>query len=53
MDVIQVVHDFMDIFCMDLPSMPLDRDIEFFIHVDLGTKPVSISPYRMAITDLK
>ncbi|XP_015075341.1 uncharacterized protein LOC107019330 [Solanum pennellii] len=34
-------------------GLPLDRDIDFCIDVDLGTQPISIPPYRMAPAELK
>jgi hypothetical protein len=32
--------------------MPLDRDIEFAIELQLGTTPISKRPYRMPSTEL-
>ncbi|XP_070030045.1 uncharacterized protein [Nicotiana sylvestris] len=37
-----------DVFPSDLPSMSLDRDINFCIDLTPGTQPISIPPYRMA-----
>ncbi|XP_060182236.1 uncharacterized protein LOC132611894 [Lycium barbarum] len=48
-----VVHKFADVFPVDLPGMPPDRDIDFRIDLDLGTRPISIPPYRMAPTKLR
>jgi hypothetical protein len=45
MEEIRVVHDFPDVFREDLPSMPLDRDIEFIIDLVPGTAPISKRPY--------
>lgn len=47
------VREFMDVFSMKLPGMHQNQDIDFAIDVELGTKPISISPYRMAPTELK
>ncbi|WMV42383.1 hypothetical protein MTR67_035768 [Solanum verrucosum] len=33
--------------------MPLDRDIDFCIDLEPGTRPISIPPYRMAPTELR
>ena len=37
----------------DLPNFPPNRDIDISIDLDLGTKPISISPYHMALGKLK
>ncbi|XP_070026025.1 uncharacterized protein [Nicotiana sylvestris] len=37
----------------DLPGMPPDRDIDFYIDFAPGTQPIPIPPYRMAPKDLK
>ena len=37
----------------DLPGVPPDRDIDFDIDLEPGTKPISIPPYRMTPTELK
>lgn len=36
MNSIQVVHEFMDVFLVDFPSIPLDHDIDLAINVELG-----------------
>ena len=51
-DSIHVLHEFMDVFPTNLPSMPLDCDIDFAIDVEPGTKPIFIPPYRMAPAEL-
>ena len=40
-----VVSDFPDVYLVDLPSMPPDRDIDFCIDLVLGTQPVCIPSY--------
>ena len=50
---IPVVADFPDVFLEDLPGLPLEWEIEFCIDVPLGTQPISIPPYRMALTELR
>ncbi|WMV33519.1 hypothetical protein MTR67_026904 [Solanum verrucosum] len=42
-----------EVFPNDLPSMPLDRDIDFCIDLEPGMHPISIPPYRMTPTDLR
>ncbi|PHT43055.1 Formin-like protein 1 [Capsicum baccatum] len=53
LDSVCVVREFMDVFPTDLPGIPPDLDIDFSIDVELSTKPISIPPYRMALTELK
>ena len=40
-------------FPVDLPGMPPDRDIDFCIDLEPGTRPISIPPYRMAPVELR
>ena len=53
MDSVPVVQEFLDVFPSDLPGVPPDRDIDFAIDLEPGTKPISIPPYRMAPAELK
>ncbi|WMV32394.1 hypothetical protein MTR67_025779 [Solanum verrucosum] len=48
---IPVVSKFREVFPTDLPGMPLDRDIYFYIDLEPGTRPISIPPYRMVPTE--
>ncbi|XP_069154406.1 uncharacterized protein [Solanum lycopersicum] len=48
-----VVSEFSEVFPTDLPGLPPDRDIDFCIDVEPGTRPISIPPYRMAPAELK
>ncbi|XP_055824467.1 uncharacterized protein LOC129892996 [Solanum dulcamara] len=52
-DTVLVVKEFSDVFPTDLPGIPPDRDIDFAIDLEPGTKPISIPPYRMAPVELK
>ncbi|CAH9139040.1 unnamed protein product [Cuscuta epithymum] len=55
-DDVMVVCKYPDVFPKDLPGLTPDREIEFVIEVEPGTKPISIPPYRMApaeLTELK
>ncbi|KAG8487906.1 hypothetical protein CXB51_018008 [Gossypium anomalum] len=48
-----VVSEFADVFPEELPGLSLDREVEFVIDVIPGTAPISITPYKMAPTELK
>ena len=50
---VSVVREFLDVFPADLPCMPPDRDIDFFIDLEPGTRPILIPPYRMAPVELR
>ncbi|GAV89520.1 RVP_2 domain-containing protein [Cephalotus follicularis] len=50
---VHIVKEFTDVFPEDLLGIPLDREIEFAIDLVPGTTPISMSPYRMAPTELK
>jgi hypothetical protein len=49
---IRTVSEFLDVFLEELPSMPLDREIEFVIELVPGTAPIFKRPYRMAANQL-
>jgi hypothetical protein len=49
---ISVVEEFMDVFLEELPGMPLEREVEFYIDLLPGTTPIAKRPYRMAPTEL-
>jgi hypothetical protein len=49
---ISVVEEFMDVFPGELPGMPPEREVEFYIDLIPGTAPISKRPYRMAPTEL-
>ncbi|XP_070030002.1 uncharacterized protein [Nicotiana sylvestris] len=53
LESIPVVNRFSDVFLDELPGIPPDREIDFGIDVMPGAQPISISPYRMAPTELK
>ncbi|KAA3476693.1 alcohol-forming fatty acyl-CoA reductase-like [Gossypium australe] len=53
---IRTVREFSDIFSMKLSSLPPNQEVGFDIELLLGTAPVSIASYRMAlkeVTELK
>jgi hypothetical protein len=43
---IPIVCEFLDVSPNDLPSLPLDRDVEFVIELKSGTAPRSRRAYR-------
>jgi hypothetical protein len=49
---IPVVREFPDVFPDELPGIPPERDIEFKIELQLGTTPVTKSPYKMTQDEL-
>jgi hypothetical protein len=49
---ISVVEEFMDVFPKELPGMPLEREVEFYIDLIPGTAPIAKRPYCMAPTEL-
>jgi hypothetical protein len=49
---IPIVCEYPDVFPDDLPGMPLDRDIEFVIELQLGQAPISKRTYRMLPNEL-
>lgn len=53
MKSIHIVPEFMNVLPIDLLGVSPDRDIDFAIDIELGTKPISIPPYRMAPAKLK
>ncbi|KAM2086619.1 hypothetical protein ACFX1R_024133 [Malus domestica] len=53
MEDVRVVRYFLDVFPEDLPGLPPDRDVEFDIDLLLGTNPISLTPYRMALAELR
>ncbi|WMV37260.1 hypothetical protein MTR67_030645 [Solanum verrucosum] len=50
---ITVVSELREVFPIDLPSMPPDRDIDFCIDLGPGTRFISIPSYQMAPTELR
>lgn len=50
---IPVVWEFLDVFPKELPGLPLEREVEFGIELIPETTPISITPYKIAPTELK
>ena len=51
-DQLQVVCEFPKVFPDEIPDVPPEREVEFSIDLVLGTKPVSMTPYRMSASEL-
>jgi len=51
-DKLQVVCDFPQVFLDEVPDVPPEREVEFSIDLIPGTKPVSMTPYRMSASEL-
>jgi hypothetical protein len=49
---ISVVEEFMYVFPEELPGMPLEREVEFYIDLIPDTAPIAKRQYRMAPTEL-
>jgi hypothetical protein len=41
---ISVVEEFMDVFLEELPGMPPEREVEFYIDLIPGTAPIAKRP---------
>ncbi|KAA3461212.1 DNA/RNA polymerases superfamily protein [Gossypium australe] len=48
---VPVVCEYSDVIPEELPRLPPIREVEFAIELVPGTSPISIAPYRMALTD--
>ncbi|XP_070017605.1 uncharacterized protein [Nicotiana sylvestris] len=53
MDLVPVVCEFLEVFPVDLPGMPPNKDIDFCINLVPGTQSISILPYHIAPPELK
>ena len=52
LEEIPIVKEFSDIFPIELPGLPPQREIEFAIDILPGVFPISKQPYRMAPTEM-
>ena len=50
---IPTVSDYPDVFLEELPELPPQKEIEFAIDIVQGATPASITPYQMALVELK
>ena len=53
MSLPRVVCEYEDVFPNELPGLPPPRDVDFFIELNSGTSPISMTPYRMAPIELQ
>ncbi|XP_058762909.1 uncharacterized protein LOC131636300 [Vicia villosa] len=51
-EAIPVVKEFLELFSDDITELPPEREIEFSIDLVLGTRPISMAPYRMSASEL-
>jgi len=51
-DKLQVVCEFLEVFPDEIPGVPPEREVEFSIDLISGTRPVSMTPYRMSVSEL-
>jgi hypothetical protein len=49
---VSVVEEFIDVFPEELPGMPPEREVEFYIDLIPRTAPIVKRPYCMAPTEL-
>ena len=49
----RVVCEYEEVFLDKLPELPLHKDVDFCIELDLGTPPISMTPHRMAPVELQ
>ena len=49
---VPVVSEFADVFPEEISGLPLQRDIDFAIELEPGTRPISRAPYRMAPSEM-
>ena len=52
-DEIPIVREFPNVFPYDIAGLPPDREVKFTIDLILGTKTISLPPYRMAPAELR
>ena len=51
LDLPRVVSEYEDVFSDEIPGLPPQRDVDFFIELHLGTSPISMTPHRMALVE--
>ncbi len=50
---IPILREIANVFLVELPGMPLNREIEFVVDLIPGTIQISKTPYRMVAAELK
>ena len=53
MEKIPVVKKFPDVFPVELPGIPLEREVDLSLEIVPGTVLMSRAPYKMAPMELK
>ena len=53
LDLPRVVCEYEDVFQDELPRLPPQRDVDFFIELHPGMLPISMTPHRMAPVELQ
>ena len=53
MDILRVVYEYEDVFPDELPGLPPQRDVDFYIELHPSTSPISMTPHRMASVELQ
>ena len=48
----QVVCEYEDVFPDELSGLPPPRDLDFYIELNPGTTPISMTPHRMELVEL-
>lgn len=51
-ELVLVVSKFYEVFSLDLMIIPPNRDIPFYIELEMGTHPIFIFSYRTALVEL-
>jgi hypothetical protein len=49
---ISMIEEFMDVFPEELPGMPPERGVEFYIDLIPDTAPIAKRPYRITPIEL-
>ena len=52
LDLPRVVCEYEDVFPDELPGLPPQRDVDFYIELHPGTSPISMAPHRMTPVEL-
>ncbi|GJY49214.1 putative reverse transcriptase domain-containing protein [Tanacetum coccineum] len=50
---VPIVNEFLDVFPEELPGIPPERQVEFRIDLISGATPISKTPYRLALSEMK
>lgn len=48
-----MIFELQDVFLVDLPRLPPDKDVDFANNLELSTKPISVLPYQIVSTSIK